>query len=166
MTGSTTRVTIRRAELKDIPGVIHCLTAAFEPYRESYTPDGFRDTVPTAEDAQRRLKEMTILIAEDGSSSIIGSISYQVFNSCEGHLRGMAVIPEFQGKGVANRLLWAAEAALRKLGRSRVTLDTTLPLRRATRFYMQHDYKATGITKDFFGMPLFEFEKTLDARTT
>jgi N-acetylglutamate synthase-like GNAT family acetyltransferase len=113
MTGSKTRVTIRRAELKDIPGVIDCLAAAFEPYRQSYTPDGFRDTVLTAEDAQRRLKEMTILIAEHGSSSIIGSLSYQVFDSCEGHLRGMAVIPEFQGKGVAERMLWAAEADLR-----------------------------------------------------
>ena len=158
----TTKVTIRRAGLKDIPGVIHCLAAAFEPYRESYTQEAFRDTVPTAEDARRRLKEMTILIAEDGCSSIIGSISYQVFNSCEGHLRGMAVIPEFQGSGVAERLLWAAEAALRELGCSRVTLDTTLPLKRATRFYMRHEYKATGITKDFFGMPLFEFEKSLD----
>jgi ribosomal protein S18 acetylase RimI-like enzyme len=113
MTGSTTKVTIRRAELKDIPGVIDCFAAAFEPYRQSYTPDGFRDTVPTAEDAQRRLKEMTILIAEDGCSRIIGSLSYQVYDSCEGHLRGMAVIPEFQGKGVAERMLWAAEADLR-----------------------------------------------------
>ena len=161
MTGSTTKVTIRRAELKDIPGVIDCLDAAFEPYRQSYTPEGFRDTVPTAEDAQRRLKEMTILIAEDGCSRIIGSLSYQVYDSCEGHLRGMAVIPEFQGRGIAERMLWAAEAELRELGCSRVTLDTTLPLKRATRFYMQHDYKATGITKDFFGMPLFEFEKSL-----
>ena len=156
-----TKVTIRRAELKDIPGVIDCLAAAFEPYRQSYTPDGFRNTVPTAEDAARRLEEMTILIAEHGSSSIIGSISYQVLDSWEGHLRGMAVIPEFQRKGIAERMLLAAEAALRKLGCSRVTLDTTLPLKRATRFYMQHEYKATGITKDFFGMPLFEFEKSL-----
>jgi ribosomal protein S18 acetylase RimI-like enzyme len=161
-----TKVTIRRAELKDIPGVIDCLAAAFEPYRESYTPDGFRDTVPTAEDAQRRLKEMTILIAEDGCSRIIGSLSYRAYGSSEGHLRGMAVIPEFQGRGIAERMLWAAEAELRELGCSRVTLDTTLPLKRATRFYMQHDYKATGITKAFFGMPLFEFEKSLKVTAT
>jgi len=166
MTGSTKRVTIRRAGLKDIPGVIHCLTAAFEPYRESYTQEAFRDTVPTAEDAQRRFNEMTILVAEDESSRIIGSISYHVYDSSEGHLRGMAVVPEFQGSGVANRLLRAAEAELRELGCSRVTLDATLPLKRATRFYMQHDFKATGITKDFFGMPLFEFEKSLEVRAT
>ena len=161
MTGSATRVTIRRAGSKDVLGVIDCLAAAFEPYRQSYTQDAFRNTVPTAGAAQLRLKEMTILIAEHGSSSIIGSISYQVLDSCEGHLRGMAVIPEVQRKGIAERMLLAAEAALRKLGCSRVTLDTTLPLKRATRFYMQHEYKATGITKDFFGMPLFEFEKSL-----
>jgi GNAT superfamily N-acetyltransferase len=166
MTGSATRVTTRRAGLKDIPGIVDCLAAAFEPYRESYTPDGFRDTVPTVEDARRRLKEMTILIAEDGCSRIVGSLSYRVHGSCEGHLRGMAVIPEFQGTGVAERMLRAAEAALRELGCSRVTLDTTLPLKRATRFYMRHEYKATGITKDFYGMPLFEFEKTLDAGVT
>jgi predicted N-acetyltransferase YhbS len=166
MTGSTTRVTIRRAGLKDIPGVIDCLAAAFEPYRQSYTQEAFRDTVPTPQKAQRRFNEMTILVAEDESSRIIGSISYHVYDSCEGHLRGMAVIPELQGKRVAERMLWAAEAELRELGCSRVTLDTTLPLKRATRFYMQHDYKATGITKDFFGMPLFEFEKSLEFRAT
>jgi len=161
MAGSTTRVTIRRAGLKDIPGIVNCLAAAFEPYRETYTPAGFTDTVPTAKDVRRRLKEMTVLIAEHGPS-IIGSLSYQVYDSLEGHLRGMAVIPEFQGTGVANRLLWAAEAELREVGCSRVTLDTTLPLKRATRFYIRHEYKATGITKDFFGMPLFEFEKSLN----
>ena len=158
----TTRVTIRRAGLKDVAGIIDCLAAAFEPYREIYTPDGFRDTVPTAEGARRRVKEMTVLIAEHDSSRIIGSLSYQVHGSSEGHLRGMAVIPEFQGTGVAERMLRAAEAALRELGCSKVTLDTTLPLKRATRFYIRHEYKATGITKDFYGMPLFEFEKSLD----
>jgi len=154
-------ITIRRATEKDISGVVDCLTEAFQEYRESYTVDAFNDTVPTIEGMERRSKEMKILIAEDRSSRIIGTVSYRVYSRSEGHLRGMAVLPRFQGKGSAKRLLEAVETELKQLGCSRITLDTTLPLQRATRFYLKHGFKPTGITRDFFGMPVFEYEKVL-----
>lgn len=163
--GEVAVVKVRRAKQEDAAGVMKCLAAAFEPYREVYTPDAFRDTVLTGQDAERRFREMTVLIAEDGSYRIIGTISYQVVGQGEGHLRGMAVIPEFQGGQVAERLLFAAETQLRKLGCSRVTLDTTQPLKRAIRFYLRHGYRATGTMADFFGMPLFEYEKTWDGKS-
>jgi hypothetical protein len=47
-----------------------------------------------------------------------------------------------------------------------VTLDTTEPLKKAIRFYLRHGYKPSGIVKDFFGMPLFEYEKTWDNEAT
>ena len=43
----------------------------------------------------------------------------------------------------------------------RFLVDTTEPLQRAIRFYTRHGYSATGIVRDFFGMPLFEYEKLL-----
>ena len=136
-----------------------CLAAAFDPYRAGYTEGAFQDTVPTIAGVERRIREMTVLVALD-AARIVGTIAHAVVGPGEGHLRGMAVRPESQGRGVAERLLLAAEDELWQAGCSRVTLDTTLPLERAIRFYTRHGYRATGRVTDFFGMPLFEYEKT------
>lgn len=82
-------------------------------------------------------------------------------NGAEGHLRGVAVSPEWQGSGVATALLRAAENELRTNGCTFVTLDTTAPLKRATRFYEKHGFSASGRVSDFFGMPLYEYAKPL-----
>ena len=161
MTGGVLCPTIRQATRDDLAGVLSCLAMAFEVYRDQYTPDAYRDTVLTAESADRRLREMTILVAEDKSGEIVGTIACQALDSGEGHLRGMAVIPGFQGKGVAEKLLSAAEAGLRESGCSWVTLDTTSPLERAIRFYTRQGYQPTGTTRDFFGMPVYEYAKNL-----
>ena len=42
-----------------------------------------------------------------------------------------------------------------------MTLDTTRPLECAIRFYERCGYRATGVVRDFFGMPLFEYAKDL-----
>jgi GNAT superfamily N-acetyltransferase len=76
----------------------------------------------------------------------------------------MAVLPTWQGAGVAALLLDAAERELRDQRCSLVALDTTEPLRRATRFYEKHGYRASGRVSDFFGMPLFEYVKDLSER--
>src|SRR5262245_32369362 len=77
----------------------------------------------------------------------------------EGHLRGMAVLPDWQGSGVASALLQAAEAEIRNQHCKRVTLDTTEPLARAVRFYARHGFRLSGRVSDFFGMPLHEWVK-------
>lgn len=73
----------------------------------------------------------------------------------------MAVLPEWQGTAVASALLAAAEAELRNAGCKYVTLDTTMPLQRAIRFYERHGFAASGRVADFFGMELFEYTKQL-----
>jgi GNAT superfamily N-acetyltransferase len=78
------------------------------------------------------------------------------------HLRGMAVLPEWHGRGIAEELLQCAEAELDDRGCSQVSLDTTEPLQRAMRFYERHGYLASGRTTDFFGMPLHEYVKDLE----
>ncbi len=156
-----TRYTIRRAGAGDLPGVAACLAAAFEPYRSLYTPGAFNDTVPDVDGVRRRLESMTILCAAGDAGQIIGTIACGMTAPDEGHLRGMAVLPEFHGLGVAESLLAAAEGELRARLCSRVTLDTTRPLVRATRFYTKHGYERTGRVQDFHGMPLHEYEKEL-----
>ncbi len=155
------RYIIRRAGPEQLPGVVACLEAAFERHRSEYTQGAFSDTVPGLEAMTRRLEQMTIFYASDKSKHVVGTIACSVNSPGEGHLRGMAVLPEFQGLGVAEGLLNAAEKELRAHACARVTLDTTRPLARAVRFYTRHGYVHTGIVTDFHGMPLYEYEKAL-----
>jgi ribosomal protein S18 acetylase RimI-like enzyme len=149
--------TIRRATVEDAQQILDCLRDAFEPYRTSYAPEGFRDTVLTADTVLSRLDEMTILVATDEAGKVIGTVAGKLSSGSEGHLRGMAVLPEFQGRGVAEQLLAAIESHLSSQGYERITLDTTEPLKRATRFYERNGYKLSGRVTDFFGMRLYEY---------
>lgn len=142
--------------------MLECLQRAFEPYRAHYTPGAYSDTVPTRESVARRFDTMTILVAEDEAGRALGTIACSVRAAGHGHLRGMAVVPEWQGRGVADRLLQAAESELRAKGCTRVTLDTTDPLQRAMRFYERAGFQRTGRIRDFYGMPLYEFAKRLE----
>jgi ribosomal protein S18 acetylase RimI-like enzyme len=156
---ATSDYQIRKASEKDSDAILGCLHTAFEPYRTQYTPQGFADTVLDFETIRRRMYDMCILVAVSGGR-IVGTIGCAV-KGREGHLRGMAVSPEWQGTGVAAALLHAAETELQNNGCRCVTLDTTAPLKRATRFYEKHGFSATGRVSDFLGMPLCEYSKAL-----
>ena len=144
----------------DVENIRKCLAAAFEPFRTQYTRGGFFETVPSAANLVRRIADMTLFLAEtDGQ--VVGTIGCNKCNDQEGHLRGMAVLPEYQGSGVAANLLAAAEAELKRQGCTRVTLDTTEPLQRATRFYEKHGFRPSGRVSDFFEMRLHEYVKQL-----
>ncbi len=107
----------------------------------------------------QRLASMSVFVAVGSAEAIVGTIACAAVGGGEGHIRSMAVRPEFHGKGVARRLLQTAEDALRSCGCERVTLDTTAPLEHAMRFYEKHGYRQSGRVSDFFGMELFEYGK-------
>ena len=154
-------VAIRKATSADAQGILDCLRLAFEPHRERYTPAGYADTVLGPATIHERLAAMTVLVATSEGGETIGTIACHAGAGGEGHIRGMAVHPTWQGTGVAQRLLDAALADLRARGCARVTLDTTEPLRRAIRFYERNGFRPTGVVGDFFGMPLFEYARAL-----
>ena len=154
-------VSIRRATIADTTGILACLAAAFEPYRGSYTPTAFADTVLTASTLARRFQEMTVFVATQESGRIVGTIACGIVNPDEGHIRGMAVLPEWHGTGVAARLLAHAESHFRERNCGRISLDTTSPLKRAIRFYERFGFCKSAKNQDFFGMPLFEYVKTI-----
>jgi ribosomal protein S18 acetylase RimI-like enzyme len=151
--------TIRRADSNDGGAILACLAAAFAPYRNSYTSAAFTDTVLDPELVQHRLREMCVFVAVS-KGEVVGTIACAASGD-EGHLRGMAVLPDWQGTGVASALLGAAEAKIRNQRRKRITLDTTEPLARAIRFYARHGFTRSGRVSDFFGMPLHEWVKLL-----
>lgn len=157
----TTQYTIRKVTPADLVGVSACLAAAFEPYRPSYTDGAYGDTVPALNDVGRRAENMRIFVAVNRGGRVVGTVGVGLTGPAEGHLRGMAVLPECQHEGLATRLLAAAEAELKSMGCSRVTLDTTIPLKHAIRFYERNGYRPTGSVTDFFGMPLHEYAKDI-----
>lgn len=156
-----TEFVIRKANPSDGPGILDCLRSAFEPFRDEYTAEAFEDTVLTPESLAQRFSAMQLYAAEAADGRIVGTVACSVSNAEEGHLRGMAVAPAWQGSGIAGALLAAAEAALAEQGCARVTLDTTQALSRAKRFYERNGYRFSGAVSDFFGMPLYEFFKYL-----
>lgn len=154
--------TIRPATAADANAVLECLHVAFEPYRRHYSAEGFNDTALTPETIHRRLADFTVLVAVDLAGRVVGTIAFSVIQPGVGHLRGMAVLPDQLGCGVAQQLLDSAEDALRKRGCTRITLGTTAPLQRAIRFYERYGYKRSAETGDHFGMPLFLYSKSFD----
>lgn len=160
-TSEKRREHVRQATADDAAGILDCLRLAFEPYGDRYSPEAFADTTLTPETLRARMAAMTILVAVSPSGEIAGTIAFAMVGEQEGHLRGMAVRPEWQAQGTADRLLSAAEAELRPRNCRRITLDTTAPLERAVRFYESRGYRRSGTVGDFFGMPLFEYAKEL-----
>ena len=154
---------MRRATAADASGILACLHAAFGPFREEYTEAAYRDTVLTPESLPARMSAMTLFVAVVEDGTVIGTVGAAPAESGEGHLRGMAVVPGWQGRGVAESLLLAALTELRARGCTRVSLDTTAPLVRAIRFYEAHGFRPTGRVRDFHGMPLYEYVRPLDA---
>jgi len=153
------KLTIRQANANDARGILHCLAAAFEPYRARYTEGAYLDTVLTPETILERLQTMRVFVAESDRGEVVGTIACAMVDATEGHLRGMSVLPNRQGRGIAEKLLQAAEHELAQQGCRRITLDTTDPLERAMRFYENHGYRRSGRTIDFFGMSLHEYVK-------
>ena len=132
--------------------------SAFEPFRTQYTQGAFQDTVPGPAALRQRLLDMAVYVAITPNGEIVGTIAASI-EGAAGHLRGMAVRPAWQGRGIADQLLLTAQGDLIAAGCTGITLDTTMPLRRAIRFYQKHGFAPTGRITDFFGMPLYEYAK-------
>lgn len=151
---------IRRATEWDAHHILECIHEAFAPYRDQYTPDGFHDTILDHGSVIARLRAMAVFVAVADDGDVIGTIACNRVNAEEAHIRGMAVRPQWQGRGVAEQLLDAAEKYAHSIGCIRVTLGTTEVLKRAIHFYEKHGYRPT-VVEDFFGMPLHDFAKTI-----
>jgi GNAT superfamily N-acetyltransferase len=152
-------IVIRPAQAGDEAGILGCLAEAFEPYRGDYTPAAYADTVLDESSLRGRLERMHVLVAcwED---EVAGTVGASIAEG-KGHLRGMAVLPGYRGIQLAARLLTAIESWLTAAGCKRVTLNTTLPLQAAMKFYEKNGYARSGRVLDFFGMPLVEYVKDL-----
>lgn len=149
------------ASLRDREAVMRCLHQAFEPFRHHYPPAGYEDTTLSERNIEQRFATMTVLVAEDIHGDIVGTIAWCKEPNGDGHIRGMAVLPEAQGSNAATALLKAAEDAMRRAGCKVATLDTTEPLTRARRFYEKHGFCEHPERGDFYGMSMIHYSKSL-----
>jgi ribosomal protein S18 acetylase RimI-like enzyme len=156
-------ITVRRARESDAAGVSACLESAFAPFRAQYTCLAYEDTVPDPDEVRVRMQHMAVYVAGVPEADVVATLASSA-NGKEGHLRGMAVLPAWQGHFIADHLLRSVEDELVEAGCDRLTLDTTLPLRRAIRFYERNGFAPSGRVTDFYGMPLYEYVKRLSAR--
>ena len=153
--------TIREATESDAAEVLECLRTAFEPYRPHYSPEAFADTTLTPATLRSRCSMMCVLVATSEDGDVVGTVAYRAIDRADCHIRGMAVLPSWQGQGVAQLLLGAIESGSRGRKCTRITLDTTEPLRAAIRFYEKNGFRRSGKIGDFFGMPLIEYVRNL-----
>ena len=156
-------ITVRRARESDAESVSACLELAFAPYRPQYTCLAYEDTVLSPEEVRVRMRSMAVYVASVPEGDVVATLASSVQGK-EGHLRGMAVLPRWQGHFIAEHLIRSVEDDLTEAGCELLTLDTTLPLQRAIRFYERNGFASTGRVTDFYGMALHEYAKQLSAR--
>jgi ribosomal protein S18 acetylase RimI-like enzyme len=159
-------ISIRKAEAADSQGILECFQEAFAAYRSRYTPGAYRDTVVGPEDLANRMATMCVFVATSLSGEVVGTVACYVVGPEEGHIRGMAVRPAWHGVGVAGKLIQSVENELRNRGCTWISLDATLPLQRAMRFYEKEGFRKSGRISDFFGMEVVEYVKALSPPPT
>lgn len=110
-----------------VPGDEHIIAslilAAFEPFRDQYTPDAFEYTAATADRIAERFVEGPMWLAMDGDKAV-----WTVSGLPEDgrfYIRSMAVSPDAQGRGVGQKLLDALETHARDAGFEKLFLYTT-----------------------------------------
>ncbi len=155
-------ISVRRATVQDVPGIVRCLHAAFAPYRHQYTRAAYAETTLNLSTARARLRGMRVLVAVDRAGHLLGTVAWMRKPSGIGYLRGMAVDPRRFGTGIAQRLLDRALAEQRGAGIRRVALHTTHPLERAIRFYRRNGFRLSGPRGQYFGMETLRFARDLD----
>jgi GNAT superfamily N-acetyltransferase len=152
-------IQIRLATSADLPRLAALLHAAFIEYKSSYTDEGFAATTPTAEQLAKRMTEGPIWVAEE-NGMLHGAVS-AVSRGEDLYIRGMAVLPESRGLGVAQLLLATVERFAQS--HKRLTLSTTPFLINAIRLYERSGFRrTTDGPHDLFGTPLFTMVKKLD----
>jgi GNAT superfamily N-acetyltransferase len=154
--------TVRRAVVDDAGDISRLLLESFGAIRERYTDEGFADVTPDEQKVAARFEEGALWVAEVGCK-IVGSVS--LIEEPEGlYVRSMAVLPEFQGRGISHKLLDLLHEYAAGTGVNRIFLYT-LPFQLGAReLYERHGYTWVRDTpaEEWYGVPGLEMEKFLD----
>lgn len=149
---------IRRATPADGKVIASVFQKAFGPFQHLYSPGAYAATAVPEATVLLRMQEGCTWVAED-VNQIIGTVSSLA--TWEGYyVKGMALLPEAQGKKVAYRLMTTLEECGKSQGHDRIYLYTTTFLDRAIRLYEKLGFTRYGNPKDhWMGTTVIQFEK-------
>jgi GNAT superfamily N-acetyltransferase len=157
--GAGETASYRRARPDDAKSISDVLLAAFKPYEALYTDGGFAATAIQPSEVEQRMREGPAWVAEvDGE--IVGTVSAVVRDTAL-YVRGMAVMPCVQRRGIGDRLLEEAERFAVICGSSELELSTTPFLFSARALYERHGFQYVGDVSSLHGTPLFSMRKLL-----
>ena len=142
---------IRRAKIQEIPKIM-ALTKACSEHMTDRGIYQWNDNYPTAEIFENDIArdELFVLVNETEFIGVIAittkmdqeyyPVSWLTPNDKNIYVHRLAVHPEFQGKGYAQKLMAFAELRARQSKSKSVRLDTFSKNKRNQRFYEQRGY--------------------------
>lgn len=126
------QIRLRPAREDDLPGLAALDQAAFDPL--------WRNSIPHLASALRTFPHFIVAL---GGQQIIAYQFSEVVKT-DGHFARLAVLPDWQGKGIGVRLLAEAFLFFRQNGVDRVLLNTQEDNVRARRLYERFGFYPTG----------------------
>jgi ribosomal protein S18 acetylase RimI-like enzyme len=131
-------VTVRPAAATDLPGVVACVEAAFEPYVARI---GKRPTPMLADYAALIAADRVRVLTDAG---VVAGVLVLEADACRLFVEVMAVRPERQRCAFGRRLMGFAETIARGKGLDKVELYTHERMLEALSFYRGLGYVETG----------------------
>ena len=154
-------IVIRKAVVKDSKVISLILNAAFQEFKEIYTPNAFKATVISSEEVSLRMKNGIIWIAymdNEPVGTVTGTIQKGIF-----HIQGMGVLPRARGNQVGYLLLRTIEEFAKNNSCNTMLLSTTPYLTKAIKLYKKFGFKIINEPPyDLYKTPLFNMKKFLE----
>jgi ribosomal protein S18 acetylase RimI-like enzyme len=155
-------VTIRKARPDEAEAIHRVLATAFQGLRgRGYSHRALEAAVISPEEiGQREARGGHVLVAE-AAGQIVGTVSGLEEHEAL-HVCSLAVHPDWQGRGIARRLMEALEDIARQQACHKLWLQTAWAMAEAIALYERLDYRQEGYQPcQFYGEDFLMFGKVL-----
>jgi ribosomal protein S18 acetylase RimI-like enzyme len=158
----TNKINIRKAKIYDSDEILRVLSHAFEPYKGYYTEEAHKATILNHQEIENRIrdKKVEILVALY-ENIIVGTITLRFEKNGNIYLQSMAIIPNYQGKGVGKQMLERVEITAKQRKGTTMSLECYYLLKKAVDFYKKSGFYITGRKRNYYGIQIFEMVKEL-----
>ncbi|MBA3673830.1 MAG: GNAT family N-acetyltransferase [Chitinophagaceae bacterium] len=163
MKNITTIIKILEVSDTENSGAIHeILSNSFVYYKSQYTKEAYNATVISIEEIKHRIntKEYQVLLAWY-ADNIAGTASIKITEDKNLYICSMAVKPAYQGKSIGWSILQEVEQIAKQKKCNALLLQTFEPLASAIKLYKKFGFAATGKSRNYYGITIFEMKKKL-----
>jgi predicted N-acetyltransferase YhbS len=142
------QILLRRAKLKDAPGVLAVTKAAFDLYaKEVRKRESIAALYETIEDVKSDIQNKYVYVCElDGE--IAGSVRLTILESGIAYLSRFSISPDAQNLGLGGLLMEKVREECIKMGVRAIALHTASKMRSTVSFYLKNGYYIHSISKD------------------